>query len=188
MDRPRQLLLLTCTALAKLQQELYGLSVQRSSSEWYGRVRDLERPSAWLDGVPDNFAVSGVFDHIMRVQTHLLAMVASEGDIDGLRACLVLQHIANDRQSSGWSKPVLRLAAQLGVTLPKGPSSVTNQGTLDDLPAGAFPARVARALPDDQNKPTTFVAATAMAGTAHCTHPTTNKKPRRKASDFARAS
>ena len=185
MDRPRQLLLLTCTALAKLQQDLYELSVLRHNSEWYGRVRDLERPSAWLDGVPDNFAVSGVFDHIMRVQTHLLAMIARDGDIDALEACVVLQHIANDRQSSGWSKPVLRLAAQLDVTLPTGPSAVTNRATLDDLPAGAFPARVARALPDDQNKPTTFQVASAMTGTAHCNHPTTYKKRRRRASDFA---
>ena len=184
MDRPRQRLLLTCTALAKLRQELYGWSVLRSSPEWYGRVRDLERTSAWLDGVLDNFALSGVFNHVMRVQSHLLAMIAREGEIDCLRACVVLQHIANDRQSSGWPKPVLRLATQLGVTFSPGPGEVTFQSTLRDLPAGAFPARLNRALLDELNKPTNLQRSGAMLRTVHCTHPTTNKKRRRKASDF----
>lgn len=189
MDRPRHLLLLTCTALAKVQRELYwDYCSLKHSTDWYGRVCDIERPSAWLDGVPSNFAVTGVVSNMMRVQSHLLAMIAAPGDIDGLRACVVLQHIAGDTQSSGWSKPVLRLAAQLGVTLPEGPSAVTHHATLRDLRAEDFPARLARALPDDQNRPTALMPATAMAGGAVCNHPTTNKKRRRKASDFARAS
>jgi hypothetical protein len=189
MDRPRYLLLLTCTALAKVQHELYSeYCFLKRSADWYGRVRDLERPSAWLDGVPDNWAVTGVVGKMMRVQTHLLAMIATPGDIDGLRACVVLQHIAGDTQTRGWSKPVLRLAAQLGVSLPAGPRSVTHQATLRDFPADAFPARLTRALPDDQNKPTAFQAARSMMGTATCSHPTTSKKRRRKASDFAHVS
>jgi len=186
MDRSRQLLLLTCTALAKVQHELYeDYCFLKRSAEWYGRVRDLERPSAWLDGVPDNFAVTGVVGHMMLVQTHLLAMIATPGDIDGLRACVVLQHIAGDTRSSGWSKPVLRLAAQMGVELPIGPGVVTRQATLRDLPNDAFPARMPRALPDEENKPTYFPPSTAMLGTISCSRPTTHKKPRRKASDFA---
>lgn len=189
MDRPRHLLLLTCTALAKVQHELYSeYCFLKQSAEWYGRVRDLERPSAWLDGVPDNWAVTGVVGRMMRVQTHLLAMVATSGDIDGLRACVVLQHVAGDTQSTGWSKPVLRLAAQLGVSLPAGPGAVMHQATLCNLSAEAFPARLARALPDDQNRPTAFQPATSTSGTVTCSHPTTHKKRRRKASDFARAS
>jgi hypothetical protein len=189
MDRPRHLLLLTCTALAKVQYELYSeYCFLKQSAEWYGRVRDLERPSAWLDGVPSNFAVTGVVGRMMRVQTHLLAMIATPGDIDGLRACVVLQHIAGDTQSSGWSKPVLRLAAQLGVSLPAGPAVVMHQTTLHNLPAEAFPVRLARALPDDQNRPAAFQPATSTAGNVTCNHPTTHKKRRRKASDFARAS
>jgi len=189
MDRARHLLLLTCTALSKVQHELYSeYCFLKPSAEWYGRVRDLERPSAWLDGVPANYAVTGVVGHMMRVQTHLLAMIATPGDIDGLRACVVLQHIACDTQSSGWSKPVLRLAAQLGVSLPAGPGVVVHRTTLHDLPAEAFPARLARALPDDQNRPTAFQASSSMMGGVTCNHPTTHKKRRRKASDFARVS
>ena len=151
MARPRQLLLLTCTALAKLQQELYGPSLAKPCSDWYGRVRDLERPSAWLDGVPDNMAVSGVFVRIMRVQTHLLAMVMAEGEIDGLHACRVLQHVAHDVKTEGWSTPVLRLAAQLGVKLPVGPRSLTHMAGLEDLPANAYPIRIPRAALGDPN-------------------------------------
>ena len=145
MDRPRQLLLLTCNALAKLQQELYGPSLAKPCADWYGRVRDLERPSAWLDGVPDNMAVSGVFVRIMRVQAHLLAMVMADGEIDGLHACRVLQHVANDVQMDGWSLPVLRLAAQLGVELPAGPRTLTHMAELGDLlPANACSIRIPR--------------------------------------------
>jgi len=123
----------------------------RRRDGWYGRARDLERPSAWLDGVPDNTAVSGVFVRIIRVQTHLLAMVMAEGEIDGLHACRVLQHVAHDVKSEGWSTPVLRLAAQLGVELPVGPRSLTHMAGLEDLPANAYPIRIPRAALGDSN-------------------------------------
>jgi hypothetical protein len=189
MDRPRQLLLLTCTALARLQQDLLGDAVRPTNAEWYGRVRDLKSPSAWLDGMPDNFAVSGALHRIMQVQTHLLAMIGHEEAIDELRACLVLQSIGGYDRTEGWSMPVRRLAAQLEIALPHGPRSLHYGRSLADLPATALPpARIPRALPKDslERVGPEFKPTSAMLGTASCNHATSNKKSRRKASDFAK--
>jgi hypothetical protein len=78
-------------------------------------------------------------------------MVLAEGEIDGLHACRVLQHVAHDGQMEGWSKPVLRLAAQLGVKLPVGPRTLTHMADLKDLPTNAYPIRIPRAATCDSN-------------------------------------
>ena len=126
MDPVRELIIATCASLARLllrmQDKLHSARYRPDNTvERYPHwsTADLQPPSPWLDGMGP-MALSGGIRNVTLVQAYLLALAAQPGAVDPLQACLVLQRLSVSRQD--WSKPVQRMAAQLGVALPATPS------------------------------------------------------------------
>lgn len=101
------------------------------------RVEEIEPPTEWLDACAPRAAITSIIPAIALVQFHLLALIIQEGDIDGLRACVILHHLT--LYGTGWSAPVKRLASRLGVVLPDNPWDATHGAGLDRPPSPRRP-------------------------------------------------
>lgn len=126
MDPVRHVILLTCASLARLllrmQDKLHSARYRPNGTvERYPHwsTTDLDPPSPWMDGM-GSMALSGGIRHVTLTQAYLLTLAAQPGPIGGLEACLALQRMAATRVR--WTKPTLKMAARLGVTLPASPS------------------------------------------------------------------
>ncbi|WP_158881437.1 hypothetical protein [Rhodanobacter sp. L36] len=94
-----------------------GIVTEASKADW--RLSELSPPSLLLHGLPDR-NISTALGTIIGIQARLLSAAVSNGEIDPLWVCRVLQALG-DEFAVKYSPLVLKMAEITGADLPAEP-------------------------------------------------------------------
>jgi hypothetical protein len=119
--------LVACDDIEIDRTQRIGWEAQRAQAT----VSRVRVQTELLRCMPMQTAVNGARARLLRVQRHLLRMLAAEDAIDCERVCAVLEHLYNE-VSSVWSDRAYRLAEDLGIALDRTPRDCTRGVSLRD--------------------------------------------------------